>query len=96
MAICIALTAEEEAVLRERAAQLGTQPEVFAGDLLRPLLSAPSGSSTPRLEPVVDAAGVFHEERWERVLASIAGGTSSAHFLPPGDLTREALYRDHD
>jgi hypothetical protein len=96
MSIYIDLAPEEEAQLREHAHQRGEQLEVLAGKLLRSLLAPPSNGSARRLAPVVDEAGVFHQERWDQVLASIAAGSASAPVLPDEALTREALYSDHD
>jgi hypothetical protein len=95
MAICIELSPEEEAWLRERAAECGQQPEILASEMLRPLLRPKAWGASRELAPVVEA-GVFHQDRWERVLASIATGTASAPVLPPEALTREAIYDDHD
>jgi hypothetical protein len=96
MTIRIELTPEEEARLRERAAQRGEQPEAWAGELLRSLLVPAVNGWPTTLVPVVDEAGAFHRDRWEQVLASIAAGSAAAPVLPPEALTREALYSDHD
>lgn len=96
MAIRIELTPEEEAWLRERATQRGEQPETLAGEMLRAVLLPAVNGSRVKLAPVVDEAGVFHEDRWERVLASIAVGSASAPRLSSDVLTRDALYSDHD
>lgn len=96
MAIRVELTADEEARLRERAARRGAPPEVLAGEMLRTLLHAKSGTAPEDLLPVVDEEGVFHRDRWERLMASIAAGTAGLPALPHEALTREALYSDHD
>jgi hypothetical protein len=96
MAIRIDLTPEEEARLREHAEQRGQPLERLAGELLRTLLSSTGNGSSAHLKPVVDDTGVFHQDRWERVLASIQAGSSGAPVLPAAALTREALYSDHD
>ena len=96
MAIRIELTPEEETRLRERAQQRGELPERLAGEMLRSLLLPAFNGSSTKLAPVVDEAGVFRQDRWDRVLASIAAGSASAPVLPPEALTREALYTDHD
>ena len=94
MTIRIELNPEEEAQLRELAEQRGEELESLAGDLLRTLLPRLSGPVTsPR---VLDEAGVFHEDCWEQVMASIRAGSASAPALPPEALSREALYSDHD
>lgn len=95
MAIRVELGPEEEARLRQRAAERGQEPEVLAGEMLRALLLSETPPAPGGLEPVVEG-GVFHPDRWERVLASIAAGTASSPVLPPEALTREALYADHD
>ena len=91
MAILIELNPEEEAQLRELAEQRGEELESLAGNLLRTFLPRVVGSSR-----VLDEAGVFHEDRWERVMASIQAGSASAPALPLEALSREALYSDHD
>jgi hypothetical protein len=96
MALRIELTPEEEARLRERARQLGEQPETLAVTMLRSLLAPPVNGSATGLAPVVDDMGIFHQDRWDQVLASIAAGSASAPAIPPEALTREALYSDHD
>jgi hypothetical protein len=96
MAIHIELTPEEEERLRQSAELRGKKPETLAGEMLRLLLLPPANGFSARLAPVLDEAGVFHQDRWERVLASIEAGSSSATSLPSGALTREALYSDHD
>lgn len=95
MAIHVELTPEEEARLRERAQQRGEKPETLAGEMLRSLLP-PANGSAAKLAPVLDEAGIFHEDRWEMVLASIEAGSASAPVLSPEALAREALYSDHD
>ena len=96
MAIRIELTPEEEVWLRERAEQRGEQPETLAVEMVRALLLPVANGSPAKLAPVVDEAGVFHEDRWERVLASVAAGSASAPILSSEVLTRDALYSDHD
>ena len=96
MAIRIELTPEEEIRLRERAEMRGAQLETLATEMLRSLLLPAVNGADFKLAPVLDEAGVFHEDRWERVLTSIAAGSATAPALPPEALTREALYRDHD
>ena len=96
MTIRIELSAEEEARLKERAKKRGETPEVLAGEMVRSQLAAPDFPSPGVLSPVVDETGSFHEDRWERVMASIQAGSTSTAVLPPEALTREALYSDHD
>jgi hypothetical protein len=96
MAIHIELTPEEEARLRERAEQRGEQLESLAGAMLRTLLLPAAHAASTTLAPVLDEAGVFHQDRWERVLASIETGSACAPVLPPQALTRESFYCDHD
>jgi len=96
MTIRIELTREEEAQLRSRATRCGQEPERLAGDLLRSLLLRTSNDAQDSLPPVVDEHGVFHEDRWDRVMASITRGTTGAPVPPASALTREALYEDHD
>jgi hypothetical protein len=96
MTIQIELSPEAERRLREQAARTGDQPEVLASDMLTSLLVSVPTDASPRLDPVVDEHGVFHQDRWERVLASIDVCAHSAPSLPLEALSREALYDDHD
>ncbi len=96
MAIQVHLTTEDEARLRERAATRGESPEKLAGELLHGLLQPPVNGPPGGLLPVVDEHGVFHQERWDVVMASIARGSVNAPVLPAEALTREGLYQDHD
>jgi hypothetical protein len=96
MTIQVELTPEDEARLRERAQARGEAPEMLAGEMLRSLLHPPVNGSARGLLPVVDEHGVFHEDRWDAVMASIAKGSANAPVLPPEALTREAMYQDHD
>lgn len=96
MTIQIELTAEEEAVLRERAAQQGRAVEELAGEAVRSLVQEYRDQAAPQLARVVDERGGFRAERWEAVMASIARGSVHAPVLPPEALTRAAMYDDHD
>lgn len=96
MTIRVELTAAEEVCLRERAAARGEAPETLASEMLRSLLRSHQSCTTEGLLPVVDEDGVFHQERWDAVMASIAKGSANAPALPPESLTREGLYQDHD
>ena len=96
MTIQVQLAPEEEARLREWAAARGEAPEVLASEMLRSLLRPAVNGATGNLQPVVDEHGVFHQDRWDAVLASIARGSAKAPVLPPEALTREAMYQDHD
>ena len=95
MTIQIDLPPAEEERLRERAAQRGESPEAFAGAMLRSLLQPPA-NRTKGLLPVVDEHGVFHEDRWQAVVASIERRSRGTRVLPAEALTREAMYQDHD
>lgn len=96
MTIQVELTPEDEATLREQAAARGKVPEALAGEMLRSLLHPPVNGTASGLLPVVDEHGVFHQERWDAVMASVAIGSANAPVLPPEALTREGLYQDHD
>jgi hypothetical protein len=96
MTIQIELTAEEEAQLRQQAAARGNAPEVLAGEMLRSFLRPPASGRAGELLPVVDEHGVFHQDRWDAVMASIARRSKGTPVLPAEALTREAMYQDHD
>ena len=96
MAIQVELTPQEEAHLRERAAEDGREPGEFLREMVRTLLVDSSDGGKSPLLPVVDETGTFHEERWQAVMDSIRRGSAKAPVLPAEALTREALYRDHD
>ena len=96
MTIQIHLTPEEEARLREHAAARGQAPKALAGEMFRALLRPPGNGAVSGLLPVVDEHGVFHQDRWDAVMASIAKGSANAPVLPPEAVTREGIYQDHD
>ena len=96
MTLHIDLNPAEEAQLCEDARQRGLTPENWAKSLLRSVLTTAAPSLPVQLEPVVDETGTFHEDRWERVLASISNGSSGRPSVPIESLRRELLYADHD
>jgi hypothetical protein len=96
MTIQIELKPEAEARLRDRAAARGETVEALAGELLHSLLDPAGGPAVTPLAPVVDDQGVFRQDRWDAVLASVERGSREAPVLPPEALTREAMYQDHD
>lgn len=98
MTIRVHLTSEEEDRLRESAARDGKTPDDLATELLRSHLQPDEDliRRARELLPVVDAQGVFHEDRWQAVLdlqAEIFRGRPS---LSDEALTREVMYQDHD
>lgn len=96
MSTYVDLTPEEEAQLRAWARQRGERPEELAGEMVRSLLLSPSIDPESGLAPVTDSAGVFHADRWERVLASIATTSRGFPSLPADAVSREAIYAQHD
>ena len=96
MVIQIELTPEEEARLRQRAAERGAALEEVATELLRTQLLPVTTGTEAELLPVVDEQGFFHPERLEAVLERCAQLSAGLPYLPPEALTREALYQDHD
>jgi hypothetical protein len=96
MTIQVELTTQEEADLRERAAEEGREPGELLSRLVRELLASSSNGGEVRHLPVIDETGMFREERWQAVLASIREGSSKAPVLPAEALRREALYQDHN
>jgi len=96
MTLEIELTAEDELRLRAEADARGITPVSLAAEMLRSLLrGAVTGSASPLL-PVVDAKGVFHQDRWDAVMRSIARGSANATVLSAEALTRESMYEDRD
>jgi len=97
MTLTINLTPEEEAWLRERAERAGRAPHELAHDLLRSHI--PVGvdrSGDTELLPVLDEHGIFHQDRWDAVMAYFRESSHGLPVLPDEELTREAMYRDHD
>jgi hypothetical protein len=95
MPVRVELSPEEEALLRERAAERGELLETTDRVLLRSLLAPSTVDASQRLPAVVED-GTFHRERWERVLASIRSVSVSAPVLPTHAQSREVLYSEHD
>ena len=96
MTIQIELTRDEEAQLQRQAAARGETPEVLAGEMLRSFLRPSTYGPTGDLLPVVDENGVFHQDRFDAVIASIEQRSKGTSVLPAEALTREGMYQDHD
>lgn len=95
MVLHVSLTPEDELRLRQRAAACGQPPERLASDLLRMSLRFDDDQQAGAMAPVVEN-GIFHEDRWRRVLTSITTAIGSTPPLPAEALSREALYHGHD
>lgn len=93
MSIQVELSPDEEAQLRERAAEEGREPGELLRDLVRRWFVEPARESTQPLLPVIDETGTLREERWQAVLASIRKGSANAPTIPLEALRREALYQ---
>ena len=96
-------------ILTNRDIRFETNPERPVAELMTRdhLITVPVGTTLEQARdslhrykieklPVVDEHGVFHQDRWDAVMASIARGSANAPALPPEALTREAMYQDHD
>jgi hypothetical protein len=95
MTIQIELTPEEDAWLRQQAARRGQPPDRLLQEMLRAQIRPRETVAAEDLQPVLDADGTFHPERWERVL-QLLRGFPAVPTLPHEALTREAMYQDHD
>lgn len=94
MTIGVHLTPEEEDRLRDSAARDGKTPDDLATELLRADLQPDEDlvRRSHQLLPVVDAQGVFHEDRWQAVLELQAEIFRGRPSLSDEAMTREALY----
>jgi len=94
LTIQIELSPDEEAWVREQATRVGQTPEQLARELLRTRIPA-SGRPGRALLPVTEA-GVFHPDRWERVLQALTERGAVLPSISSETHSREALYQDHD
>lgn len=98
MSIHVDLTPEEEeeAQLRQRAAQRGTALEDLVAEIIRAQILPSTNGGKDMLPPVVDEQGVSHPERLEAVHQYFVRSSVGLPSLPDDALTREVLYQDHD